>query len=433
MTGSPHTPLVFVGNFEVEDQWAEGENGLPRVDFSATAAIVNRMDEFALLLAGPSDHVVLKEAPDEDYLAHLDALGVPLPHLHTVVRNDPARTVTLDALDDERLLARLAALDGAMIAPHGTSVLEERMAAAARLPLITPPAAVCKAANSKIYSRRAAEETGLRQAAGWTAGSLSELEVALDEARSLLSRDRTVVVKDAFGVSGKGISVIADVRKLDRLHTMIRRRAARTGDETLALVVEEWVAKVADLNYQFTVGPDGSAHFDFVKEAIIEAGVHKGHRIPAELVPEQVAELEDAAHRLAKVLARDRFYGVVGVDAMVAPDGGLYPVIEINARNNMSTYQLPAQERFMEPGQVALARQYPLNLDERLSYRDLRRRLAGRLLDGRGGTGLLVNNFATVNAAARDASFGGRLYGLLIADDRAALAALDNEIVRRLP
>lgn len=433
LTGSPHTPLVFLGNFEVEDQWADGVNGLPRVSFSAGATIVNRMDEFGLLLAGPGDHVVLKEAPDEDYLTHLEELGVALPRVHTVARNDPARTVTLDALEDQELLAELSGLVGAWIAPHGTSVLEERLAEAARLPLITPSAAVCKATNSKIYSRRAADGTGLRQATGWTVSDMNELEVALDGARVLLGKGGTVVVKDAFGVSGKGITVIAEQQKLDRLHAMIRRRAAMRGDDTLALVIEEWVAKVADLNYQFTVGHDGSAHFDFVKEAITEAGVHKGHRIPADLTAAQVAQLEDAAHRLAKVLHGDGFHGVTGVDAMVAPDNSLYPVVEINARHNMSTYQLTVQELFMAPGQIALARLYPLRLDGRLTYRTLRRRLAGLLLDAPGGSGLLVNNFATVNAGARDGTFDGRLYGLLIAEDRARLAALDNEIVRRLP
>ncbi|MEO3891256.1 ATP-grasp domain-containing protein [Nonomuraea sp. B5E05] len=433
LTGSPDTPLAFVGNFEVENQWAVGEKGLPRPGFSAGAAVVNRMDEFTLLLAGPHDHVILKEAPDEDYVAHLAELGVDLPRIHTVARNDPGRTVTLDALDDPGLVEKLSALEGVRLAPHGTSILEERLSTATGLPLVTPRADVCKVVNSKIYSRRAADDAGLRQVAGRTAETMAELEAALDEALPLLDQGRSLVIKDAFGVSGKGIVVVEDRQRLERLHAMIRRRAAKSGDDTVALVIEEWVAKSADLNYQFTVSPDANAHFDFVKEAITENGVHKGHRIPATITAAQMAELEESSQRLAKILARDGFYGVVGVDAMVDTSGRLYPVVEINARHNMSTYQLPLQERFMAPGQVALARQYPLRLSERLPYRVLRRKLAGLLLEGPGGAGLLVNNFATVNAAARESSsFDGRLYGLLIADGHDARTALDHEIVRRL-
>ena len=43
-------------------------------------------------------------------------------------------------------------------------------------------------------------------------------------------------------------------------------------------MVEEWVAKAADLNYQLTVGRDGGVEFNFVKEAVTDQGVHKGHR-----------------------------------------------------------------------------------------------------------------------------------------------------------
>ena len=46
----------------------------------AATAIVNRMDEFALLLAGPGDHVVLKAAPDPDYLSYLTSLGIERSH-----------------------------------------------------------------------------------------------------------------------------------------------------------------------------------------------------------------------------------------------------------------------------------------------------------------------------------------------------------------
>ncbi|RBL85782.1 hypothetical protein DDE05_14780, partial [Streptomyces cavourensis] len=169
----------------------------------------------------------------------------------------------------------------ARIVPHGTSVREEELSGLTGLPLGTPPAALCKAVNSKVYSRAVAEATGLRQATGWSCGNLTELDAAFEEARFLLRVGRRVVVKDAFGVSGKGISVLDDERRLDTLRRMIDRRAARSGDDRVVLVVEEWVDKTADLNYQFTLGRDGSVHFDFVKEAITEDGVHKGHRFPA--------------------------------------------------------------------------------------------------------------------------------------------------------
>jgi phosphoribosylaminoimidazole carboxylase (NCAIR synthetase) len=433
LTGSATTPLVFLGNFEVEDQWAVGEQGLPRVSFSSSSAVVNRMDEFALLLAGPGDHVVLKEAPDPGFLAHLDELGVDLPSVLTTSANDPARSVTQDALDDSALQARLGELaaQGARLLPHGVSVAEERLAELSGLPLAAPLTAVCKAVNSKIYSRVVADELGLRQAPGRTVTTLAELEAAVAWATVLLAEGRSVVAKDAFGVSGKGIVVLEDQRALDRLHTLIRRRAAKLGADRLAILIEEWVAKTTDLNYQLTIAGDGSIAFDFVKEAITERGVHKGHRIPARLTPDQFAAVEKAALLIGERLTADGFHGVVGVDAMLDPEGLVYPVVEINARHNMSTYQVRMQERFLAPHQIALARQYPLKLHGRLPYERLRVTLDGLLLAG--GEGLLVTNYATVNAADPGTGpFAGRLYGLLIAEDDDRLLALDEEIEARL-
>ncbi|MBD0696095.1 ATP-grasp domain-containing protein [Streptomyces sp. CBMA123] len=470
VTGSPDTPLVFLGNFEVENHWALGEPALPRVASHAGSAVVNRMDEFTLLLGGKDDHVVLKTAPDDGYRGYLEGLGLQLPTVHVVAGQDPQRTVSEDALADPALLDALAGLTagGARLTAHGISAVEEELAARTGLPLGAPSAAVCKRVNSKVYSRRLADELGIRQARGWACETLEELAEAVAAAGELLDAGRKVVLKDAFGVSGKGIVVLDSAARLGRLHRMAVQQAEKAaraaqdgaGAPRTALVVEEWVAKRCDLNYQFTVGRDGSVHFDFVKELLTEGGVHKGHRIPARLSDRQVAEIAATALRLGERLAADGYYGVVGVDAMVDPDEGLYPVIEINARNNMSTYQNVVHEGGLAgPEDVAVARHYPLRLTRPLPFAELAERLDGLLLDGpvrdepapdatrpdgtrpdgRGARprGLFVNNYATVNAAHGTAAdspegFEGRLYGVLVGASDEEIAALDTDITRRL-
>jgi phosphoribosylaminoimidazole carboxylase (NCAIR synthetase) len=432
VVGTPDASLVFLGNFEVEERWARGEHTLPRVSAAGGSAVVNHMDEFAVLLAGPNDHVVLKAAPDPDYLEYLRNLDLTLPTLHVVANQDPLRNVTEDALADPDLVARLSELDAHLTA-HGVSEVEERLAQRTGLPLAAPDAATCKAVNSKVYSRRAADELGLRQPAGWACDNLAELQDAFTAAADLLAQGHKVVVKEAFGVSGKGIAVLESERRMARLYGMIAKQVEKSGQERIAFVVEDWVAKKTDLNYQFTVDRSGEVHFDFVKELFTEGGVHKGHRMPARLSGKQVDELRNTATLLGKKLAGDGYFGVVGVDAMVDPDDGLYPVVEINARNNMSTYQVQSQERFVGEGQIALARHYPLKLTGELGFGTVRALLGDLVLDRPGGTGLLVNNFATVNAGARvDGAFDGRLYGIVIAASDDEIAAIDAEITTRL-
>jgi len=383
--------------------------------------------------------VVVKAAPDPDYLTFLRRLGIELPTVLVVATNHPERTVTEDALADPALIATLGGLrdQGAALFPHGVSEDEERLAAACGLPLAAPSSVVCKAVNGKVYSRRLADKLALRQPPGMACDSLAGWTDAVEWARTVIAAGRTIGVKDAYGVSGKGISVLRDERRLDQLARMVRSAVRRSGGDRLGLLVEEWVAKTTDLNYQFTVARDGTVCFDFVKEAVTEHGVHKGHRMPARLSPVQHAELVDTAARLGEHLAADGYYGVVGVDAMVDPDGGLYPVIEINARNNMSTYQVRMQEELLGAGRTALARHYSVKLAEPLSFARLSELLDDLLVDRPGGTGLLVNNFATVNAAfaGRPATgdlADGRLYGLLIGDTPEIVEKIDTEITVRL-
>ncbi|MEU4744656.1 hypothetical protein AB0G02_29925, partial [Actinosynnema sp. NPDC023658] len=72
-------------------------------------------------------------------------------------------------------------------------------------------------------------------------------------------------------------------------------------------------------------------------------------------------------------------------------------------------------------------------LRRRLPFAEVRDLLRGLLFDRASGTGLLVNNFATVNAGHRtDSAFDGRLYGLLIASSDDRLRAVDDDITARL-
>lgn len=436
-----HTPFVLIGNFEVEDEWAVGEPGLPTLSGRQSRAVVNRMDEFALLLAAKGDYVVLKSAPDPGYVSYLEELGLDLPGILTTDVHNPDRTVSADALDSPGLQDALRELGaaGARLWPHGMSELEERLCDLTGLTPALPPAALTKSVNSKIFSRRLADELGIPQARGWTCESVSEFAEAAEEViASVLAAGGRVGVKDAYGVSGKGIVVIDSPDRLRQLVRMLTRTARRTGDPSLSLVIEEWADKAVDLNYHFTVARDAAVRFDFVKEAITDKGVHKGHRFPARIPPAHRAAIEEYAHLIGARLAAEGFHGVVGVDAIITAADELLPVLEINARNNMSTYQATLQEQFMAGRRqaVAIARQYDLTLRGHLSFERLRTDLGPLLLDRAEGTGLLVNNFATVNAAALRQEAGqpcqGRLYGLLICDDESELTALDQAITDRL-
>jgi D-alanine-D-alanine ligase-like ATP-grasp enzyme len=427
--------LVLAGNFEVENEWAAGQARLPTMSSADGLAIVNRMDEFALLLGSSGDRVLLKAEPDPDHLDHLHGLGFDLPRVHVVSGAAQERSVTADALADPATLRvlRAEAGRGAILYPHGTSPVEQLLAGRGGIPLAGASAAVCRTVNSKVFSRRLADRCGLRQPAGFACSSLAELADAVERASTWLA-EGPVVVKEAYGVSGKGLAVVDSEKRLRRILRMIAGQSER--GLRVDFTVERWVRKSSDLNYQVSVDHHGGTSLDVVKTALTEGGVHRGHRMPATLGAEQLEQIEHAAHVIGRELYAVGYTGVVGVDALVEEGGSVHPVIEINARNNMATYQLALQERLVPEDRFALARHYGVTLSSPVAFREVRQRLADLLLTVPGRSGVVVNNFATVNAAFATSGGGqlrpGRLYTVLVAATEEELRTLDEQVAARL-
>ncbi|MEV6536277.1 ATP-grasp domain-containing protein [Streptomyces sp. NPDC051639] len=395
LTGDPDARFVYLNNFEVERVWGQGEPGLPGAGFSFSGATVNRMEEVGVPHADVNDVVVLKAPVDEEYLAYLRSLDAARGQQLTVDDNVPDRSVTQDALVSPRLLEQLRGLDDGhtFLAPLGISSEEERLSHITGLPLAGPSAAVCRHVNGKTFSRELVDDTGLTRVPGAVCRTYEELEEAIATHHGEGER---VVVKESLGVSGRGMVVLDSRRRADQLLRMLARRGRQT---PLALVAEEWIDKRLDLNYQFIVDRDGATRFETVKTALTADGVHRGHRFPPDLSPAHVEDLRSAAVVIGKRLADEGYYGLVGVDAMVGADGTLYPCLEINARFNMATYQNRIAESLFGSAQHALAAVIPLRLNRPYTFGEITRTLGALLYRRPGGTGVLINNFATLNAA----------------------------------
>lgn len=421
LVADPTARFVYLNNFEVERVWGRDEPRLPGSGLSFSSATVNRIEEVGVLLADEHDAVVLKEAVDPGYAAYLHTLGAAEGMHLTVDRNVPDRSVTLDALESPRLLESLRGLaDGrTYLMPLGISPDEERLAEATGLPLAGPSAAVCKQVNGKIFSRELVDAAGLTAVPGAVCRTVEELAAALDV--HLFRTGTPVVVKESLGVSGRGMVVIEDRKRGERLLRMVERRAG--ADRRVSVVVERWIDKQTDLNYQFVVGRGGEVRFETVKTALTENGVHRGHLFPPALRPDQVDELRTAAGVIGKELAAAGYFGLAGVDALLAADGTLYPCLEINARFNMATYQNRIAERLIPDGRYALAATFDLRPTRAHTFDEVRAALGDLLLDGTPGTGrgprgVLVNNFATLNAMlAAEAKPYGRVYAICVGDD----------------
>ncbi|MFD0772490.1 hypothetical protein ACFQZ2_00975 [Streptomonospora algeriensis] len=433
LVGDRSAEFVWLCNFEVEREWAQGFPGLPAARGNGSAAVVQRMEQLGALLADPGDHLLLGAPLDPGYRDYLASAGIAPAQEIRVDGADTAHAV----LESPTALKRLRELAnrGAYLMPMGTSKSVAQIAAATGLRLTTPDAETVQKVNSKIYSRTLVDELGLRAVPGRSCTSVDALRSALPGEGA---GEPPLIVKDAYGVSGKGLLVVDSKERAAGLMRMVDRRAARSGDPAIHVVVERFLDKRFDLNYQFTIDRDGHTRLDFVKKALTSGGVHQGHLMPAGLSCAHLEELGRVSQLLGERLYADGFFGVVGVDALLGADGHLYPVLEINARLNMSSYQGRVMEAFHRPRSVALAKHYTVRLHRPVGFAELTESLGDLAAPPTSGHGALITCFGTLNAGFGEtqgdaaAPAEGRLYTVLFAPDSARLTELDQRFAAQM-
>lgn len=436
LTGQHDVTFVYLNNFEVEEYWSDsGILKLPSLSIGSAVDVVNRMEELGVFLAGENDIILLKDTPNQEFMADAQALGFGRSRCITVEHNDPAMNITANLLHCPKTVDKLrelsqAAGTNAYLVPFGTSDQEEEFSRLTGIPLAVPSSDIFRKVNDKGYSRRLNAELGIRQIPGVECTSLDELVSGFDQLKSVLEQGGRLVLKDSMGVSGKGITVIADEARFHKCMSMLEKQASKKGIRQINYVLEQWIDKICDLNYQVLIDRSGGVEFLGVKESLVEQGVHQGHLMPSRLNDVQLEVIREAAMRIGAALYRDGYYGIAGMDAILDEDGTIWPNLEINARFNMSTYQTNIQHQWLPEDQCGLAKKYTLRLNHLLEYGVLRSRLGALMFEPERGEGLLINNFATVNAAFRSEGtlFSGRLYGVIIASSPERLGVIDEAI-----
>jgi Pre ATP-grasp domain/Carbamoyl-phosphate synthase L chain, ATP binding domain len=430
--------FVWLNNFEAERFWAPRHAvQLPKFSQPTDVAIVNRLEEMGLFLAQYPDVLILREPSDRAFLAYLSDLGFDLPIMLTVAPADKVTPISEAILADEAVrgkLSELAMEEGACyLLPFAKTKMEEKISDQTGLESLGPSAAICERVNSKIYSRKISNELGLRTIPGAECESIASLEGLFERFAAHLSERRSVVLKEAMGVSGKGLYVADTNAKLQQIIGLIKRKAKP--EDEVAFVMEVWVDKLKDINYQIFISPSGETRLLALKEIVTRDGVHLGHRFPADLTAAQMACYEEAAEAVGARLFEDGFTGLAGIDSIIDREGAVYPVLEINARLNMSSYQL-GLEWLIDPRSCVLAKHYPLLLKRPLSFSDLKSSLGPDLfIPSRNNAGALIQNFATVNVNFNPgdaAPFKGRLYSLIVGRNFEEVVQIDQRISLKL-
>ncbi|WP_426446088.1 peptide ligase PGM1-related protein [Paenibacillus sp. S-38] len=424
-TGRRRDILVWLCNIGAEQVWHPATGGI--TDREEDRA-VHRMEEMNLLLCRRQDVLLLREVPDKEFLRDLEALGFEIPRIlcPAGAGADPYTPIAELVLKDAELLRQLEALAGPQVyfLPYAVTEREEEIAARTGLRLIGPSSRAAAAINDKAANRAMAQMLGLPVCRGTICRSAEELLEAYEQ---LYVPGASFIVKDPYSASGRGLHL---VESPERMKGLVKRlmRFGRRSPET-GWILEEWIEKSGDYNYQLFIREDGEIEVFSLKGQLLEGTVYRGSHLEADRGPDLPAPFREYGQRIGKALYTLGYQGMAGVDAIRAADGTLIPLIEVNGRFTLSTY-LSFVTEVLAPAAAFVSRYFRLVTRTPLTYSSLKTRLEaeGLVYRADSGEGVLVYTSGTLPQAAEGGSGRcvGRVFVLIAAASRERLSGLES-------
>lgn len=444
MHTDPHVEngTLYWGTFNCEKYWRPGwMASMPAVTDPQADRIVAVMDEIQFVFCERArDMLLTRLKMDEAHVEYLRAIGYAFDNraIYPDLEAFDACENNLGSLCG-KILARgngpeagetpIGRLSPYAVLPETARVYEKYGGSEA------PPDmnSVIKV-NSKVFSHDLGRKCLANQA-----GVVIESGKDLKYWGGRFLKQSPVLLKDDYGVSGKGNIFIGDAATLERVADYLDRQEMNR--KTVRCLLEPYYDKETDFSCQLEIGRNREARVVTVQ--VMENRGMAFSRITG-AGGEFIERLKQAGYFrqvlfVAETLAAEGYYGMLGIDSMVLRDQTLVPLVEINARKTMGlvNYYL---DRYLEP-YAAKSKIITLNFSageqRRLTGEEVLARLqkAGVLFTPAATRGLipLTVNTGRINLEAEKTTAGraGRRKGRLYAAAAARGEAEQDRIIAK--
>ncbi|UUZ96882.1 peptide ligase PGM1-related protein [Paenibacillus sp. P25] len=372
------------------------------------------------MLCRKQDVLILRERPDAAYLKRLTELGFEIPTILTPKFADHHTPIAELVLQDDAPLGRLRTLAEesdalpVVFLPYAVTELEETIARHCGLSLIGPPSWLVAKVNDKIFNKRIAEELGFPTCQGVECETLEESRGCFDRVKGSGNR---VILKEPYAASGKGLYIIDNEQSFDALLTGLSRVSRRRPAHPW--ILEQWMEKKADINYQIWISPDGKVDVFSIKRQILNGTVYTGSQMPAELEPEIIEAYRSYGEAIGRYLHGLGYSGVAGIDSIITADDVIIPLIEVNGRFTLSTYVSFIQH--VVGDKKICSRYYRILTHDPVDFTALSRSLEKEELqyEPHTGEGILLYTAGSlpVVSVSEEGRYMGRVFVLVIADE----------------
>lgn len=336
--------VIWLFNIGVEKNWSDNA---VLVKDSKEDTIVNHIEEMNLLLTRKQDYLILRKMPSEFFLQLLRERGFEIPNIICPEREDENKSISELVLEDDSMLRALRKIAEknkfVYFVPYGVSLLEEKIAGECGLHLLGGTSMEKRLVNNKIFSRETAQNLNYPMAEGVICNTIEEIENAY---RHLNKKYNRVIIKMPCNSSGKGMWVIESETRFKTVCLIIRRYF--TAGRNSSWIVEGWIDKKTDLNFQVYVSEEGHIETFSVKEQVLKETVYIGSVMPPGISEKQHLQCVEYGEEIGKYLYKKGFTGIFGIDALITNQDQIIPIIEINGRFTLSTYVSFLQKKYCD-------------------------------------------------------------------------------------
>jgi len=327
----PSSKVVRIGTFNAESYWRpQARATLPVVHDPSTSELVVAMDELLVPWCRPGSALVTMlpmHTAQADYL-RIIGLDFESRSLFASVERwrESGKPLCAYQVAAENHIAE--AWPDFPLSPYAVTPSFYALARSRGQSVWPDPVCVARV-NSKVFSTRLNQSIFPKSAIA-VIRSLSDLQ---DFAKSLL--DQPFLVKDPFGLSGKGHFLVSDAAGLARLQKFLSRQ--QNAGNQIELVAEALLEKITDFSCFCELSANGRVTFRSVQIMLNHGFSYIGSQ-PADqafLTDLRRQNYFETLEPFLRSVHDEGYWGPLCIDSMILRGNRIWPVVEINARESM--------------------------------------------------------------------------------------------------
>lgn len=422
---------VYCATFDAEQYWRDTKlSKLPFFPDRDVQRIVSVMDELMFLFSQPGDAIITRNSFNPVHKQYLQSVGFDFESnaFDLDLKNEQDKCVFQLLFEAEnKSQAKQILSDHAFLSPFAVLPNVAHVCESYNVQCSSPGIEIVQTVNSKLYSHEMKDRLDIRNV-GLVVHSSEALQI---EGQKLLSTG-DFLIKDLFGVSGKGNLLIQSTQVLERIVSYIASQEQK--GKTTQFVLEPLLRKKEDFSCQFFITAQGDMTILAVNKLLNVDFAYTESCTPDESFMRYLEEGNyfTLMEKLAVKLFKDGYYGHVCVDSMILEDGEIIPLIEINARKSMSLIKHQV-DQYLERHELKgnLSFLSVSNEEPDFSYEQLLNTFQkeGLLYSIRNRKGIfpLSANTLEINKQLKKAA-KGRLYYSLVSKDEEEIKVLNEQV-----